>query len=115
MRNQIVSVGIIGFLLLILCSGCTQNSGFGSGNTTAQLLGSWKDRDTSYLTFMFSSNGSCLINGDMQGAYELKNKTLTIIYPNKDINTFDLFISTNGQLLKLTNTIDGYVRLYDKQ
>jgi len=109
-----ITLGIILLLLPVVISGCTQQNTDQQKKDERTIIGTWQDQDTSYRTYTFYENGTCIINAKIRGTYNLTNKSLIISFAG-DKNTFEYWLSGDGKTIQLTNTVDGYIRMYRKQ
>jgi len=114
MKKYIVIIGSLVILIFIFLTGCS-DQGTNQTNTTESLLGTWKDRDSWYGSYIFNANGTCVINNNLIGTYEVSNETLLITYPNNEKFTFEYHLSSYQTTLILTNIVNGDIRVYEKQ
>ena len=113
MNRNLSLICFVSILFLVNITGCITTTD--QTNISRTLLGTWQDKDTEWMTFEFFSNGSCLINTQLRGTYAVNNSTLVITYPGGEMNTYDFYINSDGNIMSMTNIADGYIRIFSKQ
>lgn len=102
MKHQLISGFILSlvFCSFLLTTGCIEE---GFGETT--IIGFWQDQDTSYNSFEFFEDGTCLINERVEGTYtieefEFEDSQLVIKTPH-DGHTYHYHFSIARQGSKM--------------
>jgi len=113
MNKQLVSLAIIALILPLYLCGCTENA-YNQSDIEKTVLGSWQDRDTTWRTYTFYANGTCILNGNVIGSYQITNESLFVNYSGRQ-DIFEYFFSEDGTMMRLTNTVDGYIRMYNRK
>ena len=112
MKKQIMILIVVLCSIAINVSGCT-NKGDNQTDIEQTLLGAWKDQNSFFQSYTFFSNGTCIINGAIEGTYQLNGMNLTIIYPGEK-EIFELLL-TSENTLRLNNIDTGDIRVYERQ
>lgn len=114
MKQHYILMLLFLYSLIVILGGCF-DLGDNQSNISKSLIGTWNDRDTWYRSYTFFENGTCMINGHIMGTYNITDNILTIYYPPKRTDTFQYYLNEFTQRLQLTNIVDGYIRVYEKQ